>query len=250
MRERRTRIGPHRVRSLHEGKGSPVVLLHGLAGSARWWQATVPALAARHEVHVPELIGFGASVPAVARLGVRELAEVVAEWLAALGIGQAALVGHSLGGQLAVHMAVETDASPAALVLAAPSGLLPASNVVEAAAWLRGWLSPRCVGAPAFLPTIAGDALRCGPVTLAHTFHSLMTDRFEALLPQVRAPTLVVWGALDPLLPVRLGRQVAAAIPAARLAVLEAAAHNPMVDDPVAFNALLLEFLGAGRQGH
>jgi pimeloyl-ACP methyl ester carboxylesterase len=243
VRRQVTRVGPHRVNSVHTGAGPPVVLLHGLGASARWWHATVPALATRYTVHVPELVGFGASVPAVSRLGVTDLAEVIAEWMSVTGASEAALVGHSLGGQIAVHVAVETAAAPSALVLVAPSGLLPARSAVETARWLRGWLRPRCIGEPWFLPTIARDALRCGPITLAHTFGSLMWDDLALLLPRVTARTLVVWGGLDPLLPARLGGVVAAAIPGAQLQVIEDAAHNPMVDTPEAFNRALLGFL-------
>src|SRR3990170_2694078 len=58
---RQTRIGEFRIQSQHTGAGAPVILLHGLSGSCRWWRFTMPALARRYAVHVPELVGFGGS---------------------------------------------------------------------------------------------------------------------------------------------------------------------------------------------
>ena len=57
----RTRLDGFRLHALHTGEGDPVVLLHGLSGSHRWWRYTVPALRERHRVHLPEMVGFGGS---------------------------------------------------------------------------------------------------------------------------------------------------------------------------------------------
>jgi pimeloyl-ACP methyl ester carboxylesterase len=244
--ERRfTRVGEHRVHSIHVGAGPDVVLLHGLSGSHRWWRYNIDALAARFRVHAPELVGFGGSrvAPLAPRLGLPELTDVMAGWLAALGIRRPRLVGHSMGGQIAIHLTTERQVELAALVLVSASGMRLRASVPELTRFLAGALPPRAWGAPDFLPTIAADALRAGPRTLLRAGVTLLTDDVRPLLRRVRCRTLVVWGALDPLLPVRLGRRMAATIPGARLEVIEDAAHNPMADRPAAFNQVVLEFL-------
>jgi pimeloyl-ACP methyl ester carboxylesterase len=241
---RRTRIGEFMIHSEHAGTGEPVVLLHGLSGSRRWWRFTTPILARRYSVHVPELVGFGGSRGARRRPDMSEMAAVLAEWLDTLGLATLRLVGHSMGGQIALHLAVE-QRMPERLVLVDASGLPRVWTVLEAARFVAGALPPQRWGAPTFVPVIAADALRAGPVSLLQSARYLLSDDVSALLPAVRCPTLVVWGALDPLVPLAHGQQLAARIPGARLVVLRDAAHNPMADRPAEFNRVLLDFLDA-----
>jgi pimeloyl-ACP methyl ester carboxylesterase len=250
MTERRyTRVGQHRVHSVHLGTGPDLVLLHGLSGSHRWWRYNLDAFALHYRVHVPERVGFGASrVGALApRLGLPELTEVMAGWLAALEIRSPRLIGHSMGGQIAIHLVAARHVELAALVLVSASGMRFRASVPELTRFLAGALPPRAWGAPLFLPTIAVDALRAGPRTLLRAGVTLLADDVRPLLAEVRCPTLVVWGALDPLLPVRFGRRMAATIPGARLVVLEDAGHNPMADQPARFNRAVLDFLAGAR---
>lgn len=241
---RRTRAGDFIIHSEHRGSGPPVVLLHGLSGSRRWWRFTAPELARRYTVHIPELVGFGSSRRARRQPDMREMAVVLAEWLAILGIEAPRVVGHSMGGQIALHLAVE-HLAPERLALVCASGLPRSWTVRRGAELLAGALPPRAWGAPSFMPVIATDALRAGPRALLRAAWHLLSDDVTPLLPQIRCPTLVIWGELDPLLPLAHGRTMAAAIPGARLVVLRDAAHNPMADRPVEFNRVLLDFLDA-----
>ena len=81
---------------------------------------------------------------------------------------------------------------------------------------------------------------------LAVALTHILRDDVVPLLPRITAPTLVVWGAHDPLVPLEHGRTIAAGIPDARLVVLADAAHNPMIDRPAEFNAAVRGFLEAG----
>jgi pimeloyl-ACP methyl ester carboxylesterase len=240
---RHTNVRGFRLHSVHQGVGPDVVLLHGLSGSSRWWRFTVPALVKRYRVHVLDLIGFGSSRPAARQPDVAEMADVLAEWLDTLGIAGPHVVGHSMGGQVAVHMAAEAESAMRTLVLVCASGIPRVRALAEAARILGGALRPRSWGMPLFVPSIAADALRAGPRTLLQAGLHLLADDIRPLLPQVHCPTLIVWGALDPLLPVEDGQTLAAAIPGAQLTVIGDAAHNPMVDRAVEFNRVLLDFL-------
>jgi pimeloyl-ACP methyl ester carboxylesterase len=239
---RQTRIGEFRIHSEHIGEGPPVVLLHGLSGSRRWWRFTVPRLAQEYTVHVPELVGFGGSRGAPRQPDLREMAAVLADWLRQLGVEGPHVVGHSMGGQIALHMAVE-QSMPERLVLVAASGLPRPVSLSDAARMVAGALPPRAWGAPTFMPTIAADAVRAGPLALLRATRHLLQDDVRPLLARITCPTLLVWGALDPLVPVPHGEAMARAIAGSRLVVLRDAAHNPMADRPAEFNRVLLDFL-------
>lgn len=238
---RRTSVAGFTIHSEHMGEGPPVVLLHGLSGSRRWWRFTAPLLARHYRVHIPELVGFGGSRRALRQPDIHEMAALMAEWLAATGVTSPRVVGHSMGGQIALHMT--TTVAMDRLALVCPSGLRRSWSVTEAARFLASALPPRAWGAPLFMPTIAVDAVRAGPRALMRAARHLLRDDVEPLLPRVSVRTLLIWGELDPLLPVEQGKRMASLIPGARLVVLRDAAHNPMADRPTDFNRILLEFL-------
>jgi pimeloyl-ACP methyl ester carboxylesterase len=240
---KRTAIGEFEIQSEHSGAGAPIVLLHGLSGSRRWWRYNEPILARSYRVHVPELVGFGGS-RAGRQPKVPEMAAVVAAWLDRMGVEPFAIIGHSMGGQIAVHLAVEQRV-PDRLVLAAPSGVPRPISLRAAAQLVAGALPPRRWGAPTFIPTIALDAMRAGPRSLVRATQYLLSDDVRPLLPRITCPTLVLWGALDPLVPVAHGEVFGREIPNARLVVLADAAHNLMADRPPEFNRILLDFLAA-----
>lgn len=241
---RQTRIGEFRIQSEHSGTGPNVVLLHGLSGSCRWWRFTTPALTRRYSVHIPELVGFGGSRRPGRQPDMPELAGVMGEWLRVMELEDVALVGHSMGGQLALHIAAEHH-MPERLVLVSASGLPREWTLRDAGRFVARALPPRSWGAPTFVPTIAVDALRAGPRALLLATRHLLSDDVTDLLPRVSCPTLLVWGELDPLIPLAHGRAMFEAIDGARFVVLRDAAHNPMADRPAEFNRVLLEFLDA-----
>jgi len=245
VEQRWTQVGGFRVHSLHAGaSGAPgVVLLHGLSGSHRWWLKTIPALVDRFRVHVPELVGFGASRRAPHQPDIPEMAEVVLAWLSALGLERPHLVGHSMGGQVSLHMAAAQPDRFERLVLVSASGIPRARTVRELQRFVRELTTPRTWVRPRFAGTIVLDALRAGPRALTQAAQYILRDDVRPLLPRIRNPTLLLWGALDPLTPLAQGEAMARAIPDARLQVFPAAAHIPMVEWPDAFNRALLAFL-------
>ena len=220
------------------GAGPPVVLVHGLSGSGRWWRRNVGALAARFRVFAVDLVGFGRSRGPFA---LAEAAGVLRDWMGRVGLGRAHVVGHSMGGYVAADLAAGPDAPVDRLVL------------VDAAAFPLGWRPVRhAVGLaravrymhPTFLPVLAADALRAGPRTLFRAAREAVESDLEARCAEVRAPTLVVWGEHDRVVPIDVGRRLAACLPDAELVVIDGAGHNPMWDRPEPFNRAVLDFLG------
>jgi pimeloyl-ACP methyl ester carboxylesterase len=249
-RSRMTGVGRFQIHSVEFGSGEQeLVLLHGLSGSAVWWRRNVPALAERYRVVLPELVGFGGS-PAAKRLPpVGETADLLDEWMGAMQLGRVHLVGHSMGGQISVHLAARHPSRLDRLVLVDAAGIprpLTPRNAVRFAMEvgpLWRWGDPR------FLPTIVRDALTAGPRTVVGAIGHILRDDVRPLLPRITAPTLVVWGERDNLVPLLHAAELRNRIPNAQLAVLRGAGHNPMVDRAADFNRLLLRFLGGESVG-
>lgn len=243
MERRYTLVGEARIHSLHGGEGRPVVLLHGLSGSHRWWRYTVPALVGDRSVHVPELVGFGESRVPTGPPTIVGMAELLVRWMDALSLDRVDLVGHSMGGQISIHLAARWPERVDRLTLVSAAGVPRRLSLQEAARLVSELIPPRAWGRPDFLPTIAGDALRSGPRTLLRTTRHLLADDVLPLLPRITQRTLLIWGRLDPLTPLAHAWVMADRIPGARLVVIPDAAHNPMADRPETFNRLLVDFL-------
>jgi pimeloyl-ACP methyl ester carboxylesterase len=206
-----------------------VVLVHGLAGSSRWWRPVVGALESRHEVHLVDLPRARSLEEAVDRLASR-----IED-----NIGRAAVVGHSMGGLLAATLATRRPDLVEKLVLVAPAGAKePSSRRAHVLPLIRAVGQAR----PRMLAHLARDALRAGPRALWHSAGDVVRSTIGGLAP-IEAPTLVVWGERDPLLPAERADLFASAIPGATVVVLPGAAHVPMFEAPEALSEVLLEFL-------
>ncbi len=228
------------------GMGEPVILVHGLAASARWWRRNIPVLAARHQVYLVDLPGFGALRRHRPRLVLAEAASWLLAWMVAAGLREAHLVGHSMGGYICLRLAASRPEVVRRLALVAPAGL-PAGRS------LPGYLPPlltliRQTPAP-LLPLLVHDALRAGPRALLRTARDLLAEDVRADLASVAAPTLLVWGEHDPLVPPALAAVLRREIPNSRLLMLSETGHVPMVERPEEFNAALLAFLAGEAVG-
>jgi pimeloyl-ACP methyl ester carboxylesterase len=243
-------VGAYRIHRVDAGEGDEtVVLLHGLSGSARWWQRNIPALAVSRRVVVPDVIGFGRSRAPGRLPDVPAAAAVLAEWIESLGAGAVHLVGHSMGGHLAIHVAAERPELVRRLVLVDAAGV-PRPRTPRTLLRLAFEAGPpRRWGDPRFLPMIWRDALVAGPFTVLRGLRHTLRDDVRPLLPRISAATLIVWGEKDGLVPLDSGRVLRAGIPGSRLLVIPRAYHNVMIDRPDAFNAALLRFLDGEEVG-
>jgi pimeloyl-ACP methyl ester carboxylesterase len=240
-------VGPYRVHALEAGSGAEcVVLLHGLSGSSRWWHRTMDAFARRYRVLVPDVVGFGRTRCPGPLPGIPELAAILGEWMEMRGARGAHVVGHSMGGQLAVHLAAARPDLVSRLVLVDAAGIRRPVSPATVLRFAREVAPPVRWGDPVFLPVIVRDALTAGPRNILRALRHILADDVRPLLPRITAPTLVLWGGRDTIVPVAHAADFRAGIPGARLIVLPRAAHNPMVDRPGEFNRAVLRFL-AGR---
>lgn len=234
------RVNGYPVRYKVAGVGEPVILVHGLSGSTRWWARNVDALAARYRVYLVDLPGFGAMRRSHVRLGLDEATSWLMRWMETLGLRRAHLIGHSMGGYICLRLAALRPDVVHRLVLAAPA-VMSVSRSLAAHVVPLFHITRRA--SPHFLFTLTTDALRAGPLTLLRTAHDLVSRQFHVELSAITAPTLLLWGRHDPMVPTAIGSALRQRIPNSRLHILEHGGHIPMFDQAEDFNAAVLAFL-------
>lgn len=266
-------VDGRKVEYLSEGTGPAIVLLHGDGDTARDWRWVMPGLVeAGHQVVALTLPGYGSSSPTESHTPEAH-AQQVAATLEALGIEQPTVVGNSLGGLVAIHLAL--GGYPVErLVLVASAGLgnmvnpqlaavtLPrVGEAAIAAALLPGGSRLRAAGRglqlaarPWRVP--AGwwkDQIRWGAnrqhletaVAAKRASVDMLGQRHIVLdrLAEIRVPTLVIWGKLDLVVPYTHGQDAVRHLPDGHLVLLPRCGHAPPVEKPADFVEALLDFL-------
>jgi pimeloyl-ACP methyl ester carboxylesterase len=160
----------------------------------------------------------------------------------AVGLPRAALVANSLGCQIVVDLAVRRPELVQALVLAGPTIDRHARNAwVQIARWFRDWPGER----PSLALAHLRDYALAGTKRAVRTFQFTLADRIEEKLPQVQAPTLVVRGARDPIVPQAWAEEVTRLLPRGRLVVIPGGPHCVNYSTPRAFARVVTAFLEA-----
>lgn len=218
-------VGRYQIRAAattFRGDRTPVVLVHGLGVSGRYWRPLAHRLAPHHPVLVPDLPGHGRSPANGPPLGVEALAKVLHQWMDAAGLGRAALVGNSFGCQVAAEVAAHSPARVAALVLCGPT-VDPAAR--HAGSQLLRLAGSAPVEHPALYPIVLTDYLRAGPRLVLAELRFMLEHRIEKALPRVRAPGLVIRGRFDRVVPRSWAAEVAALLPVGRLVEVPLGGH-------------------------
>lgn len=229
----------------------PLVLIHGAGGDRRFWPPALRRLEGA-QAYALDLPGHGASAgPAANAIG--QTATRVAGWAAALGLAPAVWVGHSLGGAVALRLALEAPGRTAALVLIGSAGHLPVNPVLlegclDPARWAETldrivrWSFAR--DAPRRLTDLARRRLApVAPGVLHADLAACAAFDVRSRLPEVAVPALVLCGGEDRMTAPSLVRPAAEAIPGAAYLEIAGAGHMVMLEQPQAVAAALQAFL-------
>lgn len=273
--ERSVTVDGLTLRYLTGGSGPALVLLHGLGDSAVDWCRALPALTESYTVYAPDLPGFAGDGVQPPDYAPATLARYVVAFLDELGIERAGLVGSSLGGQVALHVALNQPERVSALALVGSAGLgravspalslltLPVLGDLAIAwagtplgtlqrAWLRAgllfarpyrtpneWLAEqyRLGQRPGFLPaTLAALRAQVSPLGQREVLRDQLT--------QLTLPVLLIWGSRDHVVPGAQAQAALARLPNARLEFIPGSSHLPHLEQPEPFVAALTSFLG------
>jgi len=257
------------------GEGEiPLVLIHGLSGYIPMWKKNIGALAARHRVIAVDLPGYGKSDKPRASYSMSFFAETIRGLLDVLGVPKAVLVGHSMGGQVSMHVALQAPERVHALVLSSPAGIETFS--ASEAAFLRSLVTPaftyyatnstirarhevnfRTMPADAGFLVSDRIALRSARKfkaychVIKHSVRGMLDEPVHAQLHRLGAPTLILFGDTDKLIPNPvLHRGTAAALvqaelsrmPDTRFVLLSHAGHLAQFEAAEAWNDAVLAF--------
>lgn len=258
------------------GDGPPLVLLHGVGDSARSWQWVLPMLARTHTVYAPSLPGFGASSKPAVNYSPAFFTACVIGFLDALGLEQAVVVGNSLGGLIAIHLALAGPNRVTALGLVDSAGLgrkislamrvltlRPVGGIVTrlnktsvgAQQWAlqmagllfahpthapRDWMEQvyQMARTPGYLEATV-STVRSGSTLRGQRKREIML----ADLPKLSMPTLVVWGDRDRVVPVHQARAAVKRLPRGQLVVIPDCGHLPHIERADQFVDALGQFL-------
>ncbi len=195
-------------------------------------------LAQHHHVYLIDLVGFGAGRRQ--RFYLQQAAPLLAAWMERVGLSAASVIGHSMGGFIAIDLASRYPEKVERLVLVDAAALPMGRNRVQTAVGLARavWVMPRN-----FLPILFGDSVQAGPRTLLRAARELLGSDLTDKLSAIHVPTLVVWGDQDWLVPLHVGLRLYDSLDNAELVVLDDAGHNPMWDQSTRFNQIVEDFL-------
>jgi pimeloyl-ACP methyl ester carboxylesterase len=265
----------HRVVLRYGGEGPLVVLIHGITGRSAQWDPTIENLAGGCTLLAPDLLGHGESAKPRGDYSLGAYASGVRDVMVALGHERATIVGHSLGGGIAMQFAYQFPELTERLVLVSSGGLgrevhpvlrastLPGSELVlplltHARILAAGEALGRAIGflrlqLGADVAEVARGYASLGDAEARAAFIATMRavldpggQRVSALdrlyLAEVM-PTLIVWGDRDPIIPPEHGRVAHEAMPGSRYELLGGVGHFPQLERPLEFSRLLADFV-------
>jgi pimeloyl-ACP methyl ester carboxylesterase len=268
-------IHGHRRAFVKVGSGPALVLLHGIGCNHRTWLPVLRPLSKHFTVIAPDLLGHGQSDAPRADYSIGGYANGVRDLLAINGVTSATVVGHSLGGGIAMQFAYQFPQRTQRLVLVGTGGLGRSVNPLLRAITLPGGNTALKLSTVPALRRPATAAMRTlhasglpGTVDfkgLADVYESLgRADRRRAFHHVLRAavdwkgqvitmldraylaesmPSLVVWGGQDTVIPVKHAYAAHAVLPGSQLEIIPHAGHFPHEDDPTHFAAALTDFI-------
>jgi len=247
-------------------EGLPVIFLHGIGGDAESWRLQLDGFSSQYRAIAWDMPGYGDSAP-IAEMTFPALVEAVSVLLDRLSVTRAHLVGHSLGGMIAQAFALAHPERLRSLTLAATSAAFGKRVDGEPdLAWRDRFIEQRLGAldrgasmaelAPKLVRGLIGDepdpkgleqailSMAAVPETgYRAAVHCLTGFDQEAVLSDIRTPTLLIAGEKDPVAPPRVMQHMAEAMPDARLETLKGSGHLVHLERPESFNDRLADFL-------
>jgi pimeloyl-ACP methyl ester carboxylesterase len=275
VRQTEIRLHGHRLSYRTGGRGPLLLLIHGITNSSATWEPVLASLGRRFTVVAPDLLGHGDSAKPRGDYSLGANASLLRDLMLALGHERATIVGHSLGGGIAMQMAYQFPERVERLALVSSGGLgrqvtpllravalpgaelvlplLASEPLVNAGAKVGGWIAQIGLRVGSDITAMAAGVASLRDLearrAFVHTARSVIdvggqrVDATDKLYLAAAVPTLIVWGDSDPIIPSQHGIRAHALMPGSRLRIFEGAGHFPHHDDPGGFVTTLRDFI-------
>lgn len=262
-----TNVNGYTIRYLDYGLPDDkiLILLHGIGASAERWSRVIPTLSRYYRVIIPDIIGFGYSdKPAVEYTMDFFVEGFFKVFLNNLGISKASIVGSSFGGHVATEFAIRFNRMVEKLVLVSPAGMMKTSTPTLDR-YIMAALYPvyeHVYEAFSEMAYDSGDAVNeeivmdfVNRMRLTNAKYAFMSTvlgiryapKLKGRLSNIIAPTLLVWGDNDRMIPLQYAREYEE-IPKSKLVVINNCGHTPYVEKPITFNKIIMRFLVGSKQ--
>ena len=243
-----------RINYTEEGNGTPVLLLHGCGSSNVAFTGIINALKSRCRLVAPDFPGCGSSDTMNEPWTIETYADFVLKFMAALGLQDPIMMGHSHGGRVTLYMTAKGMVSPPKIVLLDAAGLIPKKSAKQK---LRA-KSFKAIKRALTLPIIKNysepllDKARRhygsadynnAPEVLRKTLVSLVNTDLREILPNIKCPSLLIWGENDTATPLEDAKIIEKLIPDAGLCVIKGTGHFSFVERPFEVQAILNSFI-------
>ena len=229
------------------GRGSPLVFIHGWLGSWRYWMPTMEELSVSHRAYAFDLWGFGDSDKLRIHYNVNAYVELVRKFLDHLGIWRTVLVGHGLGGVVALMFAHQNPERVEQVMGVSVPLVGAAINRSLSGLPGDGEALARLVVRSANFPEVNLEASKADMTAITHSVRSAMGCDLRRVLPPLDIPVLLVHGGGDPIIKPPQPEWLQGCDDNVRAIFLDSAHHFPMLEERSKFNRLLMDFLDAGE---
>ena len=259
MEEHFISIDGNKVRYLVSGRSKKIiVLIHGLGASAERWESVMPILEKKYQLIVPDLLGFGHSEKPLVDYTPEFFIDFLEKFLEKLRIAKCHMIGSSLGGQISAEFTVKNPQIIDKLILVSSSGIMKHSTPALDA-YVMAALYPDKENAQNAFKTMSAsknvnfkivdsfiERMHLPNAKMAFMSTILGLKNSEVIttkLEMITAPTLIVWGSLDPVIPIKYAKAFVSSIKDCRFYKMDNVGHTPFVDKPKEFAEIVLDFL-------
>ena len=260
MNEKFINIDENKIRYLESGNSdNTLVLIHGLGASANRWEYVIPHFEKNYRVIVPDLIGFGYSDKPLVDYTTDFFSEFLKKFLEKLDIKNPVLIGSSLGGQIIAEYTLNNNNAVKKLIMISPSGVMKHSTAALDA-YVMAALYPSQETAKSAFEMMSGSSKNIDPkivegfvkrmrlpnakMAFMSTLLGLKNSQIlTEKLSSITVPTMVVWGELDPVIPVKYADSIVSTIKDCRFYRMDGCGHTPYVEVPETFVKIVMEFL-------
>ena len=244
-----------------DGRGQPVILLHGWLGSWSYWMKTMEALSPRYRCYALDFWGFGESGKRRNSYQVNDFVNLVDQFMDRLGIEEAPIVGHSMGGTVAISLALAKPKRVQRVIVVGSPIVGDSLNIFLRLAgkpWIASivWQMPTALklGIRLFSPLVAKDWSEWYQMITRDISHATLPSFFTSInslhktdlrddLSCITRPIMGIYGLGDNVVEPSQADIIVKSVPISRIKMMPGSGHFPMLDEPQAFNENLAEFL-------